>query len=199
MSPTPSRIIIPQPPKRRLRVFALDPILSQRIETHAVNIVTIKLPWEKNLKPGPVDDYLEVVDVDPASQAFYPPVDLNEHFLLAQDGLPPSEGNPQFHQQMTYAVARTTISHFELALGRRALWSPRLVETENGLENQFVERMKSTRMLCVKPMPTTPRPKKPFCLAIFQPPPATLAKTCPAGWYSPACRTISSHTRPRMP
>ncbi len=142
MSPTPSRIIIPQPPKRRLRVFALDPILSQRIETHAVNIVTIKLPWEKNLKPGPVDDYLEVVDVDPASQAFYPPVDLNEHFLLAQDGLPPSEGNPQFHQQMTYAVARTTISHFELALGRRALWSPRLVETENGLENQFVERMR---------------------------------------------------------
>ena len=144
MSPTPTlnRIIVPKPPKRRLRVFALDPILSQRIETHAVNIVTIKLPWEESLKPGPVDDYLEVVDVDPASQAFYPPVDLNEHFLLAQDGLPPSEGNPQFHQQMTYAVARTTISHFELALGRRALWSPRLAETENGLENQFVERMR---------------------------------------------------------
>ena len=39
--------------------------------------------------------------------------------LLAQDGLPPSEGNPQFHQQMVYAVAMTTIGHFETALGRR--------------------------------------------------------------------------------
>ena len=142
MVPTPNRIIVPKPPKRRLRVFALDPILSQRIETHAVNIVTIKLPWEENLCPGPVDDYLEVVDVDPASQAFYPPVDLDAHYLLAQDGLPPSEGNPQFHQQMTYAVARTTISHFEQALGRRALWSPHVAETDGVLENQFVERLR---------------------------------------------------------
>jgi hypothetical protein len=86
--------------------------------------VIINVPWEDNLGLGPVDDYLEVVDCDPASQAFYAPVNLNDPRLLAQDGLPPSEGNPQFHQQMVYAVARTTISHFERALGRRALWSP---------------------------------------------------------------------------
>jgi hypothetical protein len=117
-----------EPPFRRLRAFAFDPILSRRIETYDINEVTIQLPWEDNLKLGPVDDYLEVVDRDPASQVFYAPVDLNDARLLAQDGLPPSEGNPQFHQQMVYAVARTTIGYFEQALGRRALWSPRLGE-----------------------------------------------------------------------
>jgi hypothetical protein len=111
------------PPSRRIRAFAFDPILSRRIETHDVNQVTINLPWYGKLDPGPVDDYLEVVDYDPASQAFYAPVDLDDPILLAQDGLPPSEGTPQFHQQMVYAVARTTIRHFEQALGRRALWS----------------------------------------------------------------------------
>lgn len=119
-----------RPPHRRLRVFAFDPILSRRIETHDINEVNIQLPWEENLKLGPVDDYLEVVDHDPASRVFYAPVDLNDEHLLAQDGLSPSEGTPQFHQQMAYAVARTTIGYFEQALGRRALWSPRLGEPE---------------------------------------------------------------------
>jgi hypothetical protein len=77
------------------------------------------------LQPGPVGEYLEVVDVDPASNRLYDPVNLNEPKLLAQDGWPPSEGNPQFHQQMVYAVAMTTIGHFEDALGRKALWAPR--------------------------------------------------------------------------
>ena len=61
------------------------------------------------LKPGPIGEYLEVVDIDPASNKIYDPVDLNDPKLLAQDGWPPSEGNPQFHQQMVYAVAMTTI------------------------------------------------------------------------------------------
>ena len=62
-----------------------------------------------------------MVDVDPASRLCSAPADLNHKHLLAQDGYPPSEGNPQFHQQMVYAVVRTTIGHFERALGRRAL------------------------------------------------------------------------------
>ena len=89
-----------------------------------------------------MDDYLEVVDFDPASQAFYAPVNLNDPRLLAQDGLPPSEGNPQFHQQMVYAVARTTIGHFERALGRRALWSTRWEEGDPGSKDEFVERLR---------------------------------------------------------
>ena len=130
----------PPPVKRRLRAFAFDPILSRNIETHDINEVTIKIPWDDDLKPGPIDDYLEVVDYDPATQAFYTPVDLNEKHLLAQDGLPPSEGNPHFHQQMVYAVARTTIAHFERALGRRALWSPRSIK--GGKKHDFVELLR---------------------------------------------------------
>ena len=132
----------PPPASRRLRAFAFDPSLSRAIDTHEINEVTIKLPWEDNVKVGPIDDYLEVVDVDPASQVFYAPLDLNDIKILAQDGLPPSEGNPQFHQQMVYAVARTTIRHFEWALGRRALWSPRWVEVDGKGDNEFVEHLR---------------------------------------------------------
>lgn len=113
----------PLPPYRRLRAFAFDPVLSRMIDTSGINEVTLKVPWDPALTIGPVDSYLEVVDRDPASNAYYAPVDLMDPHLLAQDGLPPSEGNPLFHQQMVYAVARTTIYHFEVALGRRILWS----------------------------------------------------------------------------
>lgn len=142
MAPLSTVKTTPSPPCRRLRALAFDPILSQRIDTRDINQVTIKLPWDANLAPGPVDDYLEVVDYDPASQAFYPPVDLDDKLLLAQDGLAPSESNPQFHQQMAYAVARTTIRHFEHALGRRALWSTRLMQDGDGIVEEFVERLR---------------------------------------------------------
>jgi hypothetical protein len=66
-----------------------------------------------------------VVDVDPASRRFYHPVNLEERLLLAQDGLAPDVGNPQFHQQMVYAVAMRTIDVFEKALGRVVLWAPK--------------------------------------------------------------------------
>jgi len=112
------------PPARRLRSYALDPSLGLSMEHVAVNQTTLHVRWEDGLKPGPVGDYLEVVDVDPASNRVYAPVDLNHPHLLAQDGLAPSEGDPQFHQQMVYAVAMTTIDSFEKALGRKALWAP---------------------------------------------------------------------------
>lgn len=118
------------PPNRRLRVYALDPSLGRRLDSSALRETVLTLPWDDApaardpLQPGPVGEYLEVVDIDPASGKIYEPVDLNHPFLLAQDGLPPSEGNPQFHQQMVYAVAMTTIGHFERALGRPALWAP---------------------------------------------------------------------------
>ena len=118
------------PPKRRLRVYALDPSMTKSLDFVAVNETTLCVPLgttgERSCKPGPVGEYLEVIDVDPASDRVYDPVDLNKPKLLAQDGWPPSEGNPQFHQQMVYAVAMTTIGHFEQALGRLALWAPRL-------------------------------------------------------------------------
>ncbi|HYR06250.1 MAG TPA: hypothetical protein VEQ60_00685, partial [Longimicrobium sp.] len=111
-----------RPQYRRLRVYAFDPSLATRVETAVLNRVTVKVPWER-LRPGPVGEYVEVVDFDPASQCFYAPVNLEHPYLLARDGLDPAEGNPQFHQQMVYAVSMTTIGHFERALGRVALWS----------------------------------------------------------------------------
>ena len=132
----------PTPPYKRLRAFAFDPSLSRQIETQDINEVTLKLPWDSALGIGPVDTYLEVVDYDPASQAFYPPVDLNDSNLTAQDGLPPSESNPQFHQQMAYAVARMTISHFEQALGRKVLWSVKTFKEKDGYTDEYIPRLR---------------------------------------------------------
>lgn len=112
-----------RPPFRRLRGYAFDPSLSLKLDTASINHTVFEVPWETGLTPGPCGEYVEVVDYDPASGCWYDPVDLNGVHLLAQDGYAPSEGNPQFHQQMVYAVAMNTISNFERALGRQALWS----------------------------------------------------------------------------
>lgn len=146
-----------RPPNRRLRVFSFDPSLAQRLETAdtRVNTVTLEIPWDdyphddKDAEnrpdgplPGPVGQYLEVIDYDPASGCFYEPVNLNHPYLLAQDGLTPSDGDPQFHQQMVYAVAMKTIKNFERALGRLVLWSPRRYDTVEKEEDEYVQRLR---------------------------------------------------------
>lgn len=115
------------PSFRKLRGYSFDPSLSAKLETAVINERTYTVPWEE-LDPGPVGDYVEVIDVDPASNCFYEAVDLNHPHLLAQDGLPASAANPQFHQQMVYAVAMTTIKSFERAIGRPVMWSDRTPE-----------------------------------------------------------------------
>ena len=124
-------ISVPPPFDRRLRVFAFDPSLSTQIDTAGINEVIMRVPWEP-LEKGPAGEYLEVVDRDPATGCFYEPVDLNHPYVLAQDGLSPSQGNPQFHQEMVYTVAMSTIRNFERALGRLALWSPRRLKDDRG-------------------------------------------------------------------
>jgi hypothetical protein len=133
---------VPAPVVRRLRVLAFDPSLGTRVSTAAFNEITAEIPWEEDLEPGPVGEYLEVIDVDPASGVAYHPVDLGDAHVLAEDGLAPAESNPQFHQQMVYAVAMTTIQHFERALGRKALWSDRRIRTGNRWSRQFVRRLR---------------------------------------------------------
>ena len=128
---------------RRLRILAFDPSLATRLDTAAINQVTLAIPWEDDLQPGPVGEYIEVVDFDPASGVFYEPVDLNHPHLLAQDGVAPSEANPQFHQQMVYAVAMTTIRSFERALGRVAFWADHKPDRAPGAySEQFVRRLR---------------------------------------------------------
>jgi hypothetical protein len=145
VSRTPETKSPPKPVYRRLRGYAFDPSLSIQLETAVVNQTTYKVMWEdkstdgaQGLMPGPVGEYVEVVDYDPASHCFYEPVDLTDPDILAQDGLPPCEGNPQFHQQMVYAIAMTTIRNFEHALGRPALWAPRRLRTGQ----EFVQRLR---------------------------------------------------------
>lgn len=133
---------LPSPVKRRLRVFAFDPLLGTMLETMDLNETTLEVRWENELEPGPVGEYLEVVDIDPATGVCYASVDLNHPLPLSQSGLSPSEANPQFHQQMVYAVAMKTIQHFEHALGRVALWAPRLVRTDKGFDEYFVRRLR---------------------------------------------------------
>ncbi len=118
------------PARRRLRVFALDPSLDRATATVDVARLVLSVPWDRadgrnGPLPGPVGEYLEVCDVDPASGCWYEPLDLMDPAVLAEDGLEPSTADPQFHQQMVYAVAMTTIEHFEHALGRRAMWADR--------------------------------------------------------------------------
>jgi len=125
-------------------VFAFDPGARAQLDTLSISELTLNLLWEDELKPGPVGEYLEVVDYDPASGSFYGPVNLNDAYLLAQNGLAPSEGGPQFHQQMVYAVAMNTIDHFERALGRVALWASRIVRDENDsfVGEHYVSRLR---------------------------------------------------------
>lgn len=112
-----------KPALRKLRGYAFDPSLSLKVDTAPINKLTYSIPWE-DLKAGPVGEYIEVIDFDPTVKKFYQPVSLDDPYLLAQDGLAPSESNPQFHQQMVYVVAMTTIKNFERALGRPIIWSP---------------------------------------------------------------------------
>lgn len=128
------------PGRRRLRVFAYDPLLSTQLENLQINRATLDIPWEADLQPGPVGEYLEVVDVDPSSRCCYAPINLNHPNLLSCDGLAPSEGNPQFHQQMVYAVAMKTIERFEIALGRPTQWSSHLPDGK--YPEQFVRRLR---------------------------------------------------------
>lgn len=137
------------PAMRKLRVYAFDPQASTQMETVQINHATIELPWEQrwepDILPGPVNEYLEVIDVDPTSGQFYKSVDLNDPHLLAQDGLAPSEGDPRFHQQMVFAVAMKTIKLFERALGRKVFWSPRAVEdavTKRTTSHTYVRRLR---------------------------------------------------------
>lgn len=160
---------MPTPAFRRLRGYAFDPSLSTQLDTALVNEVVFRVPWEvaadelknrhkaltgqeiqghlvRGLSAGPIGEYLEVVDYDPASGCFYAPIDLNSPLVLAQDGLAPTEGNPQFHQQMVYAVAMTTIRNFERALGRYAFWAPHQGDGAKGgaaeLMADYVQRLR---------------------------------------------------------
>jgi hypothetical protein len=103
------------PSRRWLRTFAFDP-MSTRLSGE---FLTVTVPYEPDLEAGPAGELLQVVDYDPARGKWYAPVNLNDPFILAQDGLKPAEGDPRSHQQIVYAIAMSVIERFERYLGRR--------------------------------------------------------------------------------
>lgn len=116
-----------RPEYRQLRIYALDPMVS-RADDHQA---TVQIRFEKlqmrDADPAANIDAIsfkgrrvEVVDVDASGKdpVWLKPVDLDEANIAMQHGLEPSESDPQFHQQMVYAVAMRTLEQFDRALGR---------------------------------------------------------------------------------
>lgn len=106
------------PARRRLRTFAFDP-MSTRLSGQ---FLTLDIPFEHIRGPGPDGALVQVVDFDASRNAWYEPVDLDDPFVLAQDGIRPTETDPRAHQQIVYAVAMSVIERFERFMGRRFRW-----------------------------------------------------------------------------
>src|SRR5258708_3426688 len=117
---------------RPLRVYAFDPSRGRSLGNH----MTVNVRYEE-LEPGPVGGKVAVIDYDPANGVFYKPVDLDDHDILLAGGLMPSEADPQFHQQMAYAVASETIQTFEVALGRPIRWAFKTVKGTAGADRRL--------------------------------------------------------------
>jgi hypothetical protein len=107
-----------EPLYRPLRIFAIDPAAS-RLEGA---VATIAIPYEP-VSPGPSGALFDVDDFDRDRGRHYARVDLDDPFLLMTDGRTPAAADPQFHQQMVYAIASRVYFAFKAALGRNLAWS----------------------------------------------------------------------------
>ena len=103
-----------RPERRPLQIFAFDPMIARTQRRKLTLDITNEL-----LEPGPQGSRVQVIDYDAALKTLYEPVDLDDHSVLMNDGLSPSESDPRFHQQMVYAVAMKVLENFEKALGRK--------------------------------------------------------------------------------
>ena len=99
---------------RALRVYAFGPLRGRRGGNHLM----LKVPFEE-LHPGPIGSRIAVVDEDLEGNQLFVPVDL-EHPDVRIGGFEPNDSNPQFHQQMVYAVISNLLRTFDRALGHKA-------------------------------------------------------------------------------
>lgn len=104
-----------RPARRSLRIFAFDPMIGRG----GTERVTLDVPYRDISREERQfwDDRLEVVDYDAATGDYYLAIDLDDARIAMQDGVEPSEAEPQFHQQMVYAVASSVLERFDRALG----------------------------------------------------------------------------------
>jgi len=106
-----------RPERRSLRIFAFDPMVA-RAGDHRV---TIDVPFSpiSHADKGFHDERVQVVDYDGSNNCYYAAIALDDARIAMQDGVEPAEADPQFHQQMVYAVASRVLENFDRALGRR--------------------------------------------------------------------------------
>ncbi len=83
--------------------------------------MVLSVPWEP-LEPGPVGARIAVLDWRPDGTRATG-VDLDDPYLLAQDGLPPDESDAQFRQQSVYATLASLLETLDQIRGRHLVWS----------------------------------------------------------------------------
>jgi hypothetical protein len=105
------------PIARPLRVMALDPAASRLDGCVAV----VDVPYEP-LEPGPIGALLAVDDQDGATGQRLAAIDLDDPRVLLGRGRDATATDPQFHQQMVYAVCARVVAEFRRALGRHLAW-----------------------------------------------------------------------------
>jgi hypothetical protein len=105
---------------RPLRIYALDPTAS--VEEGALAVVNVPYEPIECGPRGPRGAILEIVDDGHPGVAAPGPLNLDEAFVLMQQGRLPSPEDAYFRQQMAYAVCTTTYAAFRQALGRDVAW-----------------------------------------------------------------------------
>jgi len=102
---------------RPLKIFTQDPALS-RLEGSEV---LVHVPYEP-VEPGPNGAVFTVDHGDGWHNLQYRRVNLDDPAVLIRNGRTPSPSDPQFHQQMMYAVSSLVYTAFRSALGRHIAW-----------------------------------------------------------------------------
>lgn len=106
------------PLTRPLRIFTLDPSVSNRLG----GVATVLVPYEK-LEPGPVGSVFKVSWEGAPAPLEAEALNLDDPYLLLSSGVSPSPSNGRFHLQMVYAICSLTYAAFSRALGRDIAWA----------------------------------------------------------------------------
>ena len=124
--------VMATPTRRPLRVYPYDPELDRRGRSIVADVAF------EHTEAGPAGRLVRVVDYDPVRRCFYEPVRLDSPEVLLNRGLDLAVHDPQFHQQMVYAVVMKVLEAFEHGLGRPFRWrgEQRLLVVPHAFEGQ---------------------------------------------------------------
>ena len=201
----------PLPPPRAGCASTRSILVAKALDSVAVNEATLSVPWDDSrataepLRPGPVGEYLEVVDIDPASEhASTIPSTSTTRRSSRRTACRRPKAIRKFHQQMVYAVAHE--DDRPSSSGRSAARAcGRRTDAERRARRRLESRATrcrgcaSTRTPCA---PTTPITARQEGAAVRLFPGREQGRRHDDGrarWCSPACPATSSRTRRRTP